>query len=142
MQFNLCDEPWVLVMGTDGIPQKTSLIDAFKNLHKYLSFAGEVRLQDTAILRLFCAISVTMLYRMEPDGRENFTTDKKVLMDRFKEIWKRGQFPEEMVDGYFDKWRDRFYLVGGEYPFYQVPYLFLVQIQLSYIPIFCIDYNY
>ena len=121
MQFNLCDEPWVLVMGTDGIPQKTSLIDAFKNLHKYLSFAGEVRLQDTAILRLFCAISVTMLYRMEPDGRENFTTDKKVLMDRFKEIWKRGQFPEEMVDGYFDKWRDRFYLVGGEYPFYQIP---------------------
>ena len=121
MQFNLCDEPWVLVMGTDGIPKKTSLIDAFKNLRKYLSFAGEVRLQDTAILRLFCAISVTMLYRMEPDGRENFTTDKKVLMDRFKEIWKRGQFPKEMVDGYFDKWRDRFYLVGGEYPFYQVP---------------------
>ena len=61
MNYNLCDEPWILLMGKDGQTKTAGLQDTFLNLHEYLSFAGEIRLQDTAMLRLFSAISVTMI---------------------------------------------------------------------------------
>ena len=121
MNYNLCDEPWILLMGKDGQTKTAGLQDTFLNLHEYLSFAGEIRLQDTAMLRLFSAISVTMIYHLDLNGMEDFTTDKNRLMDRFRKIWEHGKFPEGMIRNYFGKWRDRFYLIGGEHPFYQVP---------------------
>ena len=121
MKYNLCDEPWILLMGKNGQTKAVGLEKAFLNLQEYLSFAGEIRLQDTAMLRLFSAISVTMIYRLDVSGKEDFTTDKNRLMNRFATIWELGKFPEEMVKGYFEKWRDRFYLIGGNHPFYQVP---------------------
>ena len=121
MNYNLCDEPWILLMGTDGQTKTAGLQDTFLNLHEYLSFAGEIRLQDTAMLRLFSAISVTMIYHLDLNGMEDFTTDKNRLMDRFRKIWEQGKFPEKMIRNYFGKWSDRFYLIGGEHPFYQVP---------------------
>ena len=121
MKYNLCDEPWILLMGKDGQTKAAGLKDTFLNLQEYLSFAGEIRLQDTAMLRLFSAISVTMIYRLDLSGKEDFTKDKNRLMDRFGKKWEQGKFPEEMINSYFEKWRDRFYLIGGNHPFYQVP---------------------
>ena len=121
MNYNLCDEPWILLMGKDGQTKTAGLQDTFLNLHEYLSFAREIRLQDTAMLRLFSAISVTMIYHLNLNGMEDFTTDKNRLIDRFRKIWEHGKFPEGMIRNYFGKWRDRFYLIGGEHPFYQVP---------------------
>ena len=121
MHYNLCDEPWILLMKKDGQTETVGLERAFTNLQEYMSFAGEIQLQDTAMLRLFSALSVTMIYRMDIDGQEDFTTDKGRLMERFKRIWQRGSFPEAMVTHYFGKWRDRFDLSGDDRPFYQVP---------------------
>lgn len=121
MNYNLCDEPWILLMEKGGQAKAAGLKDAFLNLQDYLSFAGEIRLQDTAMLRLFSALSVTMIYRMDPSGREDFTTDRKKLMNRYRNIWEQGKFPEAMIRNYFGKWRDRFYLIGGDHPFYQIP---------------------
>ena len=121
MHYNLCDEPWILLMKKDGQTETVGLERAFTNLQEYMSFAGEIQLQDTAMLRLFSALSVTMIYRMDIDGQEDFTTDKGRLMERFRTIWQRGSFPEAMVTHYFGKWRDRFDLSGDDRPFYQVP---------------------
>ena len=121
MHYNLCDEPWILLIGKNGQTRTAGLRNAFIDMHECLSFAGEIRLQDTAMLRLFSALSVTMIYRMDPSGREDFTTDRKTLMDRYRKIWEQGRFPEAMVRNYFEKWKDRFYLIGGGHPFYQVP---------------------
>ena len=121
MHYNLCDEPWILLMKKDGQTETVGLERAFTNLQEYMSFAGEIQLQDTAMLRLFSALSVTMIYRMDVDGQEDFTTDKGRLMERFRTIWQRGSFPEAMVTHYFGKWRDRFDLSGDDRPFYQVP---------------------
>lgn len=121
MHYNLCDEPWILLMKKDGQVDAAGLEKAFTNLQDYMSFAGEIQLQDTAMLRLFTAISVTMIYRMNADGQEDFTTDKKRLMERFRTIWEQGKFPEAIVNGYFRRWHDRFDLTGDERPFFQVP---------------------
>lgn len=121
MKYNLCDEEWILLMGEDGTPKPAGLRKAFLNMNRYLSFCGEIRLQDTAMLRLFAAIAVTMMYRYDTDGRLNEDVDWDTVLDRYQQILRNGQFPEKVVNSYFDEWYDRFYLLEGEHPFFQVP---------------------
>lgn len=122
-RFNLVTEPWVFTVDYEGQICKEGLQDTFINLQDRLGFCGEIRLQDTAMLRLFVAASVTMIYRMTADryGCCQEELKKDQLLNVYREIWERGCFPEDIVRGYFEKWKDRFWLIGGDHPFYQVP---------------------
>ena len=119
--FNLIDNPWIKVITQDGTEKLVSLKNVFVKGHEYRSLAGETPLQDNAILRLLCAISVTILYRYDHKGKEISLSTRNEAISRFKESWDAKHFSEEPINAYFERWHERFYLIGGSNPFYQVP---------------------
>lgn len=121
MKYNLCDEQWILLVEGDSKTKAVGLKEAFLKANEFIGFGGEIRLQDTAMLRLFAAIAVTMIYRYNLSGNADYSTDETELLERYRRIYSQGHFPEAMVDAYFEKWHDRFYLIDEKYPFYQVP---------------------
>lgn len=138
-RFNLLEEPWILVMTDEkGSSEEVSLIQLFKNAHKYKQLAGEMQMQNFAVLRLLLAILHTVFSRFDFEGNpypyfamdERFKPQseldeddledyKEDLMVTWEGLWKSQSFPQIVVD-YLYCWKDRFYLFDEEYPFYQV----------------------
>ena len=121
MKYNLIDEKWIRVIKKDGNIAEYGIKETFSNMENILSFGGEHRLQDTAILRLFVALSVTMIYRYKTDGTKKEANNERELRERFATIYKEGRFPQTVLDSYFHEWYNRFYLMDEQYPFYQIP---------------------
>lgn len=119
--FNLVDEPWLKVLMMDGKESTLGLRELFAKSSEIRTLSGETPLQDNAVLRFLIAITVTCFYRYDMGGNESILEDEDEAIERFRDIWNNGCFPRGFVDSYLDKWYDRFYLIGGEYPFYQVP---------------------
>jgi CRISPR system Cascade subunit CasA len=137
-EFNLLDEPWLVVMVDErGTTKEVSLKDLFAHAHEYKCLAGETPTQDFAILRLLLSILHTVFSRFDAHGNpyEYLKLDDKYkqievideddeddyreeLLNTWKNLWDAKSFPE-IVGDYLEKWRDRFYLFGGEFPFYQ-----------------------
>ncbi len=137
--FNLLREPWILVMTDEKGPlEQVSLIQLFQNAHKYKQLAGEMQMQNFAILRLLLAVLHTVFSRFNFEGRPYpyLTLDEKLkqlegldeddledhrdkLMATWEHLWKCKVFPEIVVD-YLCCWEDRFYIFDENYPFYQV----------------------
>lgn len=138
-RFNLLDEPWILVMTDDkGSTEEVSLTQLFKNAQNYKQLAGEMQMQNFAILRLLLAVLHTVFSRFDAQGQaypyivldekfkqleeldeddyEDYAND---LMGTWEELWKRESFPE-IVGKYLKLWQDRFYLFDEKHPFYQV----------------------
>lgn len=141
-RFNLLDEPWIRVI-TDykGNMKEVSLVEFFRNAHTYKNFAGDMLIQDFAVMRFLLAIIHTVFSRFDASGNEykyikldeNYkplNPEEKIdeddeddyveaLEETWKSIWRKKQFSEIIIK-YLEKWRDRFYLFDSEYPFYQV----------------------
>ncbi len=137
--FNLLEEPWILVMADDkGSSEEESLIQLFLNAHRYKQLAGEMQMQNFATLRLLLAVLHTVFSRFDAQGQpypylvlderfkqlqeldeDDFEDHQKAIMDTWEELWKRGSFPEIVVE-YLNRWHDRFYLFDDKHPFYQV----------------------
>ncbi|MGX7048417.1 type I-E CRISPR-associated protein Cse1/CasA [Pseudolactococcus piscium] len=139
-EFNLLDEPWLVVMTDDkGTIKEVSLKELFEHAHEYKCLAGETPTQDFAILRLLLAVLHTVFSRFDADGNQYDYVDldekykqiqpinqdddgrayKKALLKTWQQLWQHKEFPY-IIGDYLDKWHDRFYLFGGEFPFYQV----------------------
>ena len=129
--FNLVDEPWIKVMMTDGREELMSLKDIYAKCSEIRALSGETPLQDNAILRLLIAISVTCIYRYDESGNESQLTGEDEAIERFRWLWEKRRFPQGYVDTYLDIWHDRFFLIGGEYPFYQVPAKYAKEIKVK-----------
>ena len=129
--FNLIDEPWIKVIMADGKEAMVSLNDVFEKGSEIRTIAGETALQDNAVLRLLIAISVTCFYRYDDMGLEASLTDSDEAIERFRKIWEQGKFPKEFIGKYLDKWHDKFFLIGGAYPFYQVPDKYVKEISVK-----------
>lgn len=119
--YNLADEPWICLIGKDGTNLKENLRNVFLNTARYRDLGGETRLQDAAVLRLLTAVSVTLLYRYDENGRKAPLAGRQQALERFAAVWKAGGFNKKAVDDYFDTWHDRFDLLDPDRPFYQVP---------------------
>ncbi len=130
-RFNLINEPWIKIIDIYGEEKLYCLRDLFLHSHEIKSIAGETELQDNAILRLLISINSTCIYRYDEDAKENELEDEDEAINRYKTILDEASFPVTVIDKYFEKWRDRFYLIGGEYPFYQVPTKYLKEIDDS-----------
>ena len=100
MKYNLIDEKWIRVIKKDGNIAEYGIKETFSNMENILSFGGEHRLQDTAILRLFVALSVTMIYRYKTDGTKKEANNERELRERFATIYKEGRFPQTVLDSY------------------------------------------
>lgn len=71
-EFNLLDEPWIIVLNFDGSTEKVSLIDALARAAEFSGLAGELPTQDAAILRLLLAVLHRVIagYGPNDDGSE------------------------------------------------------------------------
>lgn len=120
-EFNLLEEPWILVMDMTGTVQEVNLVDVLVHAHKYRRLVGEVPTQNFAILRLMIAVMQTVVYRYTAEGEEKEIEDSRDAMERWKEIWESGELPGTVIKQYLNVWKERFWLIHPERPFYQVP---------------------
>ena len=104
-EFNLLDEPWIPVRLLDGTIADVGLLELLRRTTEIADLACELPTQSIAIQRLVLAIA----YRVAPprDARD------------WVRQWDEGAPTEQMIE-YLERWRDRFYLFGGRFPFMQV----------------------
>ena len=120
-EFNLFHEPWIRVLTGQGAIRELSVCDVLLHAHEYQCLAGELVTQDVAVMRLLLAILQTIVYRYDDEGEENMLEDDREAFRRWKFIWDRGYFDQEILLSYLSEWEDRFWLFHPTRPFYQVP---------------------
>ncbi|RMC42707.1 type I-E CRISPR-associated protein Cse1/CasA [Lactobacillus sp. ESL0233] len=138
-KFNLTTDPWIKVIVSDTNQElKVSLIDLFKNAHQYRQLAGEMRVQNLAIMRLLLAILTTVYSRFDAagqlydwliEGTDQFGSDAKFDEDydeedieedtltTWHELYQKGQFSDLIIE-YLKYCSNRFDFFG-KHPFYQ-----------------------
>lgn len=137
--YNLLKEPWIVVMTDDkGSTKKVSLIELFNNVEKYKRLAGDLPVQDFAILRFLLSIMHTVFSRfdingealeyielddnylviseLDEDEKEDYNSEMK---QGWEKLWESETFPS-IITEYLKKWEDRFNLFDDKYPFYQI----------------------
>ena len=104
-EYNLLDEPWIPVRLVDGTITDVGLLELLRCTTDIADLACELPTQSIAIQRLILAIA----YRVATprDARD------------WARQWDDGAPTEQMIE-YLERWRDRFYLFGGCFPFMQV----------------------
>lgn len=104
-EYNLLDEPWIPVRLVDGTITDVGLLELLRRTTDIADLACELPTQSIAIQRLVLAIA----YRVATprDARD------------WARQWDDGAPTEQMIE-YLERWRDRFYLFGGRFPFMQV----------------------
>ncbi len=112
-EFNLLDEPWILVKTFSGEVKEWSLLELFRHAHEVQSLAGELPTQDVAVMRLLLAIMHGAFITSDVD-------DEDMALQRWQELWEEKQFMYGIVADYLEKYRERFWLFHPEQPFYQV----------------------
>lgn len=142
-RYNLLDEAWIPVLRKDtGAVELVSLITLFEKAHKYRALAGEMEVQNFAMLRVLLAVLVTVFTRVDQDGEgyewlelDEAKGDKLVIAESvdkedaddyldaldetWQAIWREHQIPAVIIK-YLQAWHDRFYLLDDKYPFFQV----------------------
>ena len=124
-EFNLLRDPWVKVI-TPSLEQKeVSLTDALVHAHEYAELSGEMPTQDAAMLRVLLAVAVTIFYRYDANGDEEELSeengfDEHDVLERWKDYWEMGKFPEQAIEDYLEAYAERFWLFHPETPFWQV----------------------
>lgn len=104
-EYNLLDEPWIPVRLLDGTITEVGLLKLLQRSTDIADLACELPTQNIAIQRLVLAVA----YRVATP------LDAEEWLEQLEE----GAPIEQMID-YLEKWRERFYLFGGQYPFMQV----------------------
>lgn len=104
-EFNLLDEPWIPVRLLDGTIADVGLLELLRRTTDIADLACELPTQSIAIQRLVLAVA----YRVAPPGDAR----------DWARQWDDGAPTEQMIE-YLERWRDRFYLFGGRFPFMQV----------------------
>ena len=121
VHFNLLDEPWILALGKDGKMKKPlTLRELYADAHECADLAGELPTQNAAVLRLLLAILYAVFLRVDETGAEEPLEYSQEALDRWKRLWNRGCFPADVINGYLDKYHERFDMFHPERPFLQV----------------------
>ena len=112
-EFNLLDEPWILVKTRTGEVKEWSLLEVFQHAHEAQQLAGELPTQDIAVMRLLLAIMHGAFITSDID-------DDEMAIACWKEMWAEKKFMYEIVAEYLEQYRERFWLFHPQSPFYQV----------------------
>ena len=142
-RYNLLDEAWIPVLRKDtGAVESVSLITLFEKANNYRALAGEMKVQDFAVLRVLLSVLVTVFTRVDQNGEsyewleldeaegDKLVIDEPVdkedaddyldaLDETWQAIWQAHQIPVVVIK-YLQAWHNRFYLLDDEYPFFQV----------------------
>lgn len=106
-EFNLIDEPWIIVQSGNGSTSELSLLDLFSNAHSLRRLGGELPTQEFAIFRLLLAI----VHRSVEGPRD---------VEHWQELWEADKLPIDQIADYLQRFHDRFYLFHPATPFFQV----------------------
>ena len=116
--FSLLDDPWILVVDTDGNQRTVGIREIFAGEVKVASLQGESPAQNFAIVRLLLAIfwrAHSGESRVEPGKTFNFA----VWFERLRtQLQRTGR--DQVVLDYLEHYRDRFELLDSPTPFMQV----------------------
>ena len=116
--FNLLDEPWILITDGYGKDKELSLLEVFLQAHEIKTLSGELPAQDAAILRLLLGVLYSVFTNVNEAGEP--LNEEHDALALWKRLWELKCFPIKVITGYFEHYRDRFWLVHPERPFYQV----------------------
>jgi CRISPR system Cascade subunit CasA len=119
IEFNLIDEPWLLVSDMAGRVNEHSIRDVLQNAHELKALSGENPAQDVAILRLLLGILYAIFTRVDENGQEH-DQDGYDAVELWAALWGRGHFQPDVINTYLNKWRERFWLFHPERPFWQI----------------------
>lgn len=106
-KFNLVDEKWIPVRFLNGDRDELAISDTLLRSREIAAIEDPSPLVVAALHRFLLAV----LYR----ALEGPTDPVQA-----KELFRQG-LPKEKITAYLEKWRERFWLLDAEYPFWQVP---------------------
>lgn len=112
-EFNLLDEPWIVVRTTGNVTKEVSILDLFAHAHEYRGLAGELPTQDIAVMRLLLAVMHAAFVTEDIEDRDD-------AVELWKALWENRKFPYEVIEQYLEEYRERFWLFHPETPFYQL----------------------
>ena len=112
MEFNLLDEPWIIVKTKANETKTWSILELFEHAHEAQELAGELPTQDIAIMRLLLAIMHGTFVT------ENIETVYDAI-ELWTDLWEEKQFRFDEIKAYLEPYHDRFWLFHPTQPFYQ-----------------------
>jgi CRISPR system Cascade subunit CasA len=119
-EYNLLDERWIKVLNEHSRIEELSLTDVFRHAHELHGLNNELPTLDFALIRLLLAVLHAVFIRTDIHGNAAPLRDTDGAIERWREIYEQGRFPVDAIQSYLEKYRDRFYLIHPERPFYQV----------------------
>ena len=120
-EFNLLDEKWIKVLQQDCSEKMVSLTEVLIYAHEYRDLCGDTPEQDIAVLRLLLAVLHTVFSRVDHEGQTNRIDSERTARKRWRTLWEKGYFKEEVIQSYLEQYRERFWLFHDLYPFWQIP---------------------
>ncbi|MEI7847001.1 MAG: type I-E CRISPR-associated protein Cse1/CasA [Chloroflexota bacterium] len=105
--FNLVDQKWIPCLHIDGHIEDLSLLDALAKAHQLRGIHGDSPLETASLYRLLLAVIHSAM--RGPRRKSDWSR-----------LWVAENFDMAMIEGYLNKWRDRFDLFHPQRPFYQV----------------------
>jgi CRISPR system Cascade subunit CasA len=118
-EFNLLDERWIRVLDEHGKLAELSLLENFARAHLCKRLANATETLDAALLRLLLAIMYAVFSSVDADGADGELTAGNAV-PRWQALWEKARFPDGVIEGYLEYYRERFYLFHPDKPFYQV----------------------
>ncbi|TNC22054.1 type I-E CRISPR-associated protein Cse1/CasA [Amycolatopsis alkalitolerans] len=106
-EFNLLDEPWILVLAPNGREHEVSILELFEQAAGLTVIGGEVPTQAFAITRLLLAFLHRAL-----DGPQD--------QQEWAGLWQEPMLPMPVIQDYAARVRSRFDLFDPQAPFFQV----------------------
>lgn len=118
-EFNLLAEPWIRVRDEHQHTEEVSLSDVLLHANQYADLNGETQEQDFAILRLLLGLLYSVISRSDPEADDPAFESEEEAESLWESIWKEGSFPSDLLERYFARYWNRFWLFDEKYPFYQ-----------------------
>ena len=115
LSFNLVDENWIPVTLLDGTEELLSLSDVFHRLQEVQCLSCELPTMNLVVLRLLLAVTERALAL----NYDEYDEDDPIAL--WAELWEADELPLDLIDSYFERWRQRFDLFDPERPFMQDP---------------------
>ncbi len=106
-RFNLIDEKWIPVRFPNGTLDELGIRDTLLRSKEIAAIEDPSPLVVAALHRFLLAV----LYR---------ALEGPTDIDQAKAFFKTG-LPDDKIEAYLEKWRDRFWLFDEQYPFGQIP---------------------
>ena len=67
-KFNLLEEPWIRVLDENGLLKEVSLLEVFRDAHRFKKLAGGLSIRDAGVLRLLLVLFYCVFNRKDNDG--------------------------------------------------------------------------